>query len=171
MIVHVDTQAKILRCNEHILPCAIGKNGAIAESRKREGDGKTPLGTYALRQLYVRPDRVPAVATALPVCWLTPQHGWCDDPAHPCYNREVMLPFAASHESLWRDDGLYDLIVTLSHNDAPMVPNMGSAIFLHCCKYDDGAVMKPTLGCVAIPKAALLALLPQLGPQTLIEIF
>jgi L,D-peptidoglycan transpeptidase YkuD (ErfK/YbiS/YcfS/YnhG family) len=171
MHLHVDTSKLILAFGTLAIPCAIGKHGAIAESAKREGDGKTPLGAYKLRKVYARPDRVAAFATGLPITWLTPQHGWCDDAAHPLYNREVTLPFAASHEQLWREDGLYDLIVTLSHNEAPVVPGLGSAIFLHCCKYDDTGRMKPTLGCVAIPKSELLTLLPQLAPRTSIEIF
>jgi L,D-peptidoglycan transpeptidase YkuD (ErfK/YbiS/YcfS/YnhG family) len=171
MHIHVDTSRQIFEFGKLVIPCAIGMRGAIAQSAKREGDGKTPLGAYKLRKVYARPDRVAAFKSGLPITWLTPQHGWCDDPAHPLYNREVRMPFAASHEQLWRDDGLYDLIVTLSHNDHPPVPGMGSAIFLHCCKYDEAGALKPTLGCVAIAKADLLALLPQFAPRTSIEIF
>jgi L,D-peptidoglycan transpeptidase YkuD (ErfK/YbiS/YcfS/YnhG family) len=169
-MVRVDTASRILLVGNHSTPCAIGKHGAIAQIDKREGDGRTPLGTYFLRSVYARPDRVAGFETGLPLTWLTPQHGWCDDADHSRYNKQVMLPFAASHESLWRDDGLYDLIVTLSHNDDPPVPNMGSAIFLHCCKYDDSGAMKPTLGCVAVTETELLLLLPQLNAHSCIEI-
>ncbi len=170
MHISVDTAQKTLRFNGIAMACALGKHGAITESDKREGDGKTPLGTYALCNVYARPDRVPAIATKLPVCWLTPEHGWCDDVSHLLYNKPVMRPFAASHESLWREDGLYDIIVTLSHNDDPVVPHMGSAIFLHCCKYDESGAMKPTQGCIAIAKSELLVLLPQLTPEAVIRI-
>jgi L,D-peptidoglycan transpeptidase YkuD (ErfK/YbiS/YcfS/YnhG family) len=166
----VDTAKHILYIPQGKWPCAIGKHGAIAAADKREGDGKTPLGSYKLLKIFARPDRVAPFITALPFEWLTPDHGWCDDTNHPLYNKQVMLPFAASHESLWRDDGLYDLIVTLSHNDDPPVPHMGSAIFLHCCKYDDSGAMKPTLGCVAVTKTELLLLLPQLNGHSGIEI-
>jgi L,D-peptidoglycan transpeptidase YkuD (ErfK/YbiS/YcfS/YnhG family) len=169
-VIHVSTPVRRLRFGDVTIVCAIGKYGAIDEKDKREGDGKTPLGTYTLLKIFARPDRVEAFTTALPFEWLTPLHGWCDDASHPLYNKQVMLPFAASHESLWRDDGLYDLIVTLSHNDDPVVPNMGSAIFLHCCKYDDSGVMKPTLGCMAIPKADLLMLCGAFTPDTQVEI-
>jgi L,D-peptidoglycan transpeptidase YkuD (ErfK/YbiS/YcfS/YnhG family) len=166
----VDTAKHILYIPPGKWPCAIGKHGAIDAADKREGDGKTPLGTYKLLKIFARPDRVVPFTTALPFEWLTPLHGWCDDASHRLYNTQVMLPFAASHESLWRDDGLYDLIVTLSHNVDPAVPHMGSAIFLHCCKYDDSGAMKPTLGCVAIPKADLQALCAAFTPDTHIEI-
>ena len=38
------------------------------------------------------------------------------------YNRPVRLPYPASAETLWRDDHLYDLVVVLGHNDAPVRP-------------------------------------------------
>jgi L,D-peptidoglycan transpeptidase YkuD (ErfK/YbiS/YcfS/YnhG family) len=169
-VITVDTVARTLRVGEVLLDCAIGKHGAIAQSDKREGDGKTPLGTFHLRAAYARPDRIANITTGLPFTWLTRQHGWCDDVAHPLYNKPVMLPFAASHEALWREDGLYDILITLSHNDAPAVPGMGSAIFLHCGKYDAAGACKPTLGCVAIPKADLLALCAGFTPETSIEV-
>ena len=166
----VDTKTRQLRSNDISMDCAIGKGGALPAPDKREGDGATPLGRYPLRALYARPDRVSALATGLPLGWLSESAGWCDDPGHPDYNTHVGLPFAASHERLWRDDGLYDLIVTLGHNDAPAVPGLGSAIFLHCCKWDDAGGMKPTLGCIAIPRNALLRLVARLGPDSWIDI-
>ncbi len=170
MKIYADTKNFSVHYNDHTIPCAIGKHGAIAAEHKREGDGKTPLGTYFLRHVYARPDRVVPFETGLPLTWLTPEHGWCDDAAHSLYNQPVMLPFAASHENLWRDDGLYNIIVTLSHNDAPAVPHMGSAIFMHCCKYDEAGQIKPTLGCVAIAEADLRLLCKAFTPATQIEI-
>lgn len=40
--------------------CALGKGGVLPEAEKREGDGATPLGRYALRQVFYRPDRMAA---------------------------------------------------------------------------------------------------------------
>jgi L,D-peptidoglycan transpeptidase YkuD (ErfK/YbiS/YcfS/YnhG family) len=150
--------------------CAIGKNGACAEADKREGDGKTPLGTYLLRSVFIRADRIQASNTYLPVQGLTPNDGWCDAASDSSYNRFVQHPYPASAEHLWRDDGLYDVIVVLGHNDDPVVPGQGSAIFLHCCTYDDEGEMKPTLGCVAIPKETLLSLLRDATEQSVIHI-
>lgn len=141
--------------------CALGKGGVKPEADKREGDGATPLGRYAFRQVWYRPDRVIAPQTRLPVQALTPQDGWCDDPADPAYNRHVLLPYAASHEKLWREDHVYDVIVVLGHNDAPPVPGMGSAIFLHLARPDYSG----TEGCVALALPDLLALLAVLPPQ------
>lgn len=133
--------------------CVLGRSGLRAD--KREGDGATPTGTFPLRQVLYRPDRLAAPTTGLPASPLDPAFGWCDDPDCRDYNRKVLLPHAGSHEKLWRDDGLYDVIVVLGHNDAPPVPGRGSAIFLHVAA-PDGA---PTEGCVALDLANLLRLL------------
>lgn len=154
-----------LAVGERARPCALGRGGLVAD--KREGDGGTPLGRFPLRRLFYRPDRETAPATGLPVLPLAADLGWCDDPADPsCYNRLVRLPFAASHERMWRDDHLYDLVVELGYNDAPPVPGRGSAIFLHLARPDWG----PTEGCVAMRRDDLLTVLAAAGPESAIEI-
>jgi len=140
------------------VPCAIGRGGVVRD--KREGDGATPIGCWPLRRVLYRPDRVARPETALPTAPIAPEDGWCDDPDHPAYNRPVRLPFEASHEALWRDDGLYDLVVVLGFNDDPPVPGAGSAIFLHVARPDFG----PTAGCVALALPHLQGLLARLGP-------
>ena len=143
-------------------PCALGKGGVRPEAEKREGDGATPLGRYPLRRVLYRPDRVSAPQTALEAAPLSPGDGWCDDPAHGAYNRPVRLPFAASHERLWRDDGIYDVIVVLGHNDDPPLAGKGSAVFLHVARAD----YAPTLGCVALALPELLEVLKQADAET-----
>lgn len=138
--------------------CAIGRGGIRPD--KREGDGGTPVGAFPLRRLLYRPDRLAPPATALPAGAIAPDDGWCDDPAHPDYNRPVRLPFAAGHEVLWREDAIYDLIVVLGHNDDPPVPGLGSAVFLHVAK----SGYEPTAGCVALARDDLLALLAVCRP-------
>lgn len=133
---------------------------------KTEGDGGTPVGMFPLRRVLYRPDRLDAPATGLPVEAIKPDQGWCDDPAHPDYNRPVSLPFAASHEKLWRDDGVYDVIVILGHNDDPPVPGKGSAIFMHVARPDYG----PTEGCVALALEDLLDVLAKCRPGDTIRI-
>lgn len=140
--------------------CAVGRSGLVAAEAKREGDGATPIGRWPLRRLLYRPDREATAAWQLPSAALAPEDGWCDDPRHPDYNRPVALPFAASHERLWREDGLYDLLVVLGHNDAPPRPGLGSAIFLHCARPD----WEPTAGCVALTHADLRAVLHEARP-------
>ena len=47
------------------LRCALGRAGVT--DVKREGDGATPAGCFALRRVYYRPDRGAPPETALPV--------------------------------------------------------------------------------------------------------
>jgi len=167
VILHVDTTALTLATNGVTTPCIIGHAGPVAPSAKREGDGHTPVGRFALREALLRPDRgLTAPETMMPWRWLDPTDGWSDDPADPAYNSRVTHPHAFSAEHLWRDDGLYDVIVSLGWNDAPVVPGRGSAIFLHCID----RAHPVTAGCVAVARDALVALLPFLGPDDEIDI-
>lgn len=141
--------------------CALGKGGIRAD--KREGDGATPTGCFALRRVLYRPDRLSTPpATVLPVAPLDPADGWCDDPAHGDYNRPIRLPHPARHEVMWRDDGIYDVVVVLGHNDDPPRPGLGSAIFLHVAR--PGYL--PTEGCVALALPDLLDLLARCAADT-----
>ena len=136
-------------------PCALGRGGVIATAAKREGDGCSPAGVWPIRRLLYRPDRGPVPATRLSSESIGPADGWCDDPRDVAYNRPVSLPYPGSTEALWRGDGLYDLILVLGHNDAPVVRGAGSAIFLHVA----APGYPPTEGCVALGRADLEALL------------
>ena len=144
--------------------CAIGRGGVRRD--KREGDGATPAGAWQLRQVLYRPDRLSAPATELPVTPIEPNDGWCDDPSDPLYNRPVKLPFAASHERLWRDDEIYDVVVVLGHNDDPVQPGAGSAVFLHLARKD----YAPTEGCVALARPDLLSYLRAAQPSSFLKI-
>ncbi len=146
------------------LRCALGKSGRTAS--KREGDGATPAGRWRLLRVYYRPDRLMRPRTRLPVVALRPSDGWCDAIGDRNYNRPVRLPYPASHERLWRNDGLYDLIVVLDYNIAPRRQMLGSAIFMHVARQG----YKPTLGCVALSRPDLLRLLASCGPQTAIDV-
>ncbi len=162
--IRVDSAAGRLTAFGESLSCRIGRSGSIAADVKREGDGATPLGRWPIRGALLRPDRGAVPAPALPWRWLRPSDGWSDDPADPAYNRPVRHPHRWSAERLWREDGLYDVVLVLGHNDAPPVPGLGSAIFLHC------AGDEPTEGCVAIAADALAALLPRLRPGDAVDI-
>ncbi len=146
--------------------CTLGRGGVIAADEKREGDGASPIGLWRLKRVFYRADRLDRPATGLPVTPLTPNDGWCDEPNHALYNRPVTLPFAASHEKLWRDDHAYDVIVEIAHNDDPVVPDHGSAIFLHLA-HDDG---RETAGCVALGREDMLDVLKLATAGSALEI-
>lgn len=110
-----------------------------------------------MRAAWYRPDREKPPPTRLPLNPGTPYDGWCDAPADPAYNRRVRLPYPARAETLWRADGLYDLLIVLGYNDDPVVAGRGSAIFLHLAQPD----FAPTEGCVALTRPDLLAVLAE----------
>ena len=153
-----------LQADGRRLRCAIGKGGIRAD--KREGDGATPVGAFALRRLLYRSDRVPTPVTGLASGTISADDGWCDDPADAAYNLPVRLPHPARHERMWRDDHLYDLVVVIGHNDAPVVPGAGSAVFIHVAR--DGYA--PTEGCVALAAPDLLWLLERAAPDVRIVV-
>jgi L,D-peptidoglycan transpeptidase YkuD (ErfK/YbiS/YcfS/YnhG family) len=150
----------------HGAPAAFGKGGFKPAADKREGDGASPVGVWPIRRVLYRPDKGPPPITALPVAVIGPNDGWCDAIDDPAYNRPVSLPYPASAERMWRDDDVYDLVVILGHNDDPIVPGLGSAIFLHLAR--DGYA--PTEGCVALARPDLEALLATAKPGDALEI-
>jgi L,D-peptidoglycan transpeptidase YkuD (ErfK/YbiS/YcfS/YnhG family) len=82
------------------------------------------------------------------------------------YNRLIRLPSHAGHETMWREDGLYDFVVVLDYNMRPRRRFLGSAIFLHCARPD----LSPTLGCVALRATDLRKLLPRLGRRVVLVV-
>jgi L,D-peptidoglycan transpeptidase YkuD (ErfK/YbiS/YcfS/YnhG family) len=137
---------------------AIGPGGIAIKGG--EGDGITPRGCFAIREIFYRADRIARPNVKLPLHAIAETDGWCDSPTDPNYNRLVTLPYPASAEKMWRDDHLYDLVAVLGYNDDPVVPGKGSAIFLHLAKPD----YAHTHGCVALAFADALAALEQLEP-------
>ena len=128
--------------------CAIGRTGTKAD--KQEGDGATPIGCFHLEKVYYRADRLPKPATRLPVMTIQPDDGWCDDPKDILYNQHVKLPYPANYEPLWREDHVYDLLIVTSHNQNPVIPKAGSAIFIHLARLDDQGRYCPTAGCLSL---------------------
>jgi len=148
---------------EQIYPCRIGREGYIDAQKGREGDEKTPLGHYKLRFGFYRADRLPTPKSALTFWPILRNDGWCDASGDPAYNRFVRLPYPQSHEVLWRDDGAYDIILVMSHNDDPPQIDengvgLGSAVFIHIAQPDD----RKTLGCIAVTPDDMARLLPHL---------
>jgi L,D-peptidoglycan transpeptidase YkuD (ErfK/YbiS/YcfS/YnhG family) len=146
------------------LPVALGRGGIKAN--KREGDGGTPSGTFRLRRLWWRADRLPRPRTGLPVRPIRRDDGWCEDPRDRRYNRPIQVPADDAGDRLWRADRLYDLIVELDHNTRPRVAGRGSAVFIHVARPG----FAPTAGCIALDARALSRLLARVGPRTRIRV-
>jgi L,D-peptidoglycan transpeptidase YkuD (ErfK/YbiS/YcfS/YnhG family) len=144
----------------------VGRNGLSAHHR--EGDGTTPMGTFAIGPVVYGIDRDPGVA--LRYHRLVCGDWWDEDARSPTYNtfRHVPCgtrpPFAAGSEALWRISPAYRLFASIQYNVAPVVPGRGSAIFLHV---DTG---RATNGCVSLPIGELRTLLVPLRPGATIRI-
>ena len=163
MSLFVNMSENRLHLNGHKASIRGGKGGFTPHKHGLEGDFKTPLGQYHLRFGLYRADRLPSPPPKNPYKPLNfrplrPDDGWCDAPNDPAYNRFVQLPYPASHEALWREDGAYDIILVMSHNDSPPTSNLGSAVFIHIAQADD----RKTLGCIALTPDHMVRLLPKL---------
>jgi L,D-peptidoglycan transpeptidase YkuD (ErfK/YbiS/YcfS/YnhG family) len=133
----------------------IGRNGMAPPGAKREGDGRTPSGTFGFGFFFgVDPD--PGVH--FPYRRIYSYDVWDDDPASPRYNEWVDDRYAspgAGPEPM--DVSAYDYGAVIAYNTA-RTPGLGSAIFLHL------NIGTPTAGCVTLPPAELLEVLRWLNP-------
>jgi L,D-peptidoglycan transpeptidase YkuD (ErfK/YbiS/YcfS/YnhG family) len=155
------------------IPAVVGKNGVVPAGEKKEGDGKTPLGSFKVLGIYYRPDRVPRPETNLPIFEINKDDIWVDDSASPLYNQPSKIndvPKGTSFENLYREDHLYDIFLDLDFNRQPAISGKGSAIFLHCARNDENPAETPTAGCIAIPKKELEGLANIIVPNTRVEI-
>ncbi|KZL19627.1 L,D-transpeptidase catalytic domain [Pseudovibrio axinellae] len=143
--------------------CSLGRSGLT--HTKQEGDGATPIGRFELLNVYYRADRGSCPVTYLPVSPLSPHDGWCDSQEETLYNRPVDLPFTPSHEKMWRDDRLYDIVVVLDYNMYPSIKGEGSAIFFHVAR--EGFL--PTEGCVAVYPEVMHQILEEMAPGDVLE--
>lgn len=159
-----DQKQAILQAGNLTFPAALGRSGRT--SRKREGDGATPIAAMPLLSAYRRDDRSPWPATRLPMRSSQPNMLWCDSVGDPNYNRPVRSPFKPSHEKLQREDELYDICIVLDWNLRSRKRQCGSAIFFHIARPG----YTPTEGCVAISPRDMRRLLPLLGPKTVLQV-
>jgi L,D-peptidoglycan transpeptidase YkuD (ErfK/YbiS/YcfS/YnhG family) len=146
--------------------CSMGRGGVLSAQEMHETCGATPLGLWPMRNVFYRADRIRDLETKLSTQALDLQDGWCDAPDDPNYNRFVKHPYPASAEKLWREDRLYDLIVVLGYNDAPVVSGKGSAIFLHIARPG----YAPTQGCVGLREDDLRLVLREARSGSCVEV-
>ena len=144
--------------------CCIGKNGT--KKHKIEGDYSTPKGTFNLGCVYYRKDRVIKPNTKLKIKAIKLNMGWCNQPNHKFYNKEIKSLKNIKHEKLYRKDHKYDYLVVIKYNHKKTIPNKGSAIFIHLTKN-----YKPTAGCIALKDKDLLILLKLINKKTKIKIY
>ena len=161
----------ILVKNKHTLQigqfkfrCCIGKRGLT--KNKKEGDKKTPIGTFGIENLYYRKDRIKKPVTSLKYVEIKKDMGWCDDIYFPKkYNKKIKINKKIKHEKLKRKDHKYDLLIPIKYNFEKPVSGLGSCIFIHLTKN-----FKPTAGCIALKENDFLIMLKLIKKNSKIKI-
>ena len=88
-----------LQIDEFKFKCCIGKNGST--KTKKEGDKKTPKGTFAIQNLYFRKDRIKKPLSLLKCISIKKNMGWCNDIRFPSkYNKLFKIEKKVRHEKL-----------------------------------------------------------------------
>ncbi len=122
----------------------VGSGGIAPIGAKREGDKRTPSGTFPLGPAF---GYEPTADTRLHYRQATADDYWIDAVQSPDYNRWVHgTKPTCSHELLRRGDDQYRLAAVIGYNLDPVIPGRGSAIFLHIWKQPG----QGTDGCVAL---------------------
>ena len=116
---------EVLSCDAYV-----GKNGI---GKTKEGDKKTPEGTYNLTTPFGIKDDPGA---QMPYTKVTKYHYWCGDSSSEYYNqlvdeRKVDRKHTSSDEYLIKYKGVYNYCMFIDYN-AEGTPHKGSCIFLHC---------------------------------------
>ena len=150
--------------DDFIFKCVIG-NGGITKYKK-EGDKKTPKGTFVIGDLFFRKDRNKKPSTKLKCIPIKKNMGWCDDiNSKKNYNKLIEINKNEKHEKLFRNDNKYDFLIPISYNTKKRILGKGSAIFIHLTNN-----YKSTDGCIVLKKNDFLILLKLIKPGNKIQI-
>ena len=164
MIIYIKNK-HTLEVDDFKFWCCIGKNGK--SKKKKEGDKKTPTGTFKIENLYYRPDRIKKPLTKLKCIKIKKNMGWCDDPLnYKNYNKLVTIKKNIKCEKLYRKDHKYDLMIPIKYNFIKPVKFKGSCIFIHLTNN-----FKATAGCIALKKNDFLIMLKLINKKTKINIY
>ena len=155
--MHILIKNKNLIIDNYKVKCAIGKRGI--NIKKKEGDLITPKGTFKIKKLLYRRDKIGAINTNLKKAVIKKNMGWCNDIKSKDYNKLISFPFKFTAEKLYRKDNIYDLILVLNYNMNPIRKGKGSAIFIHIAKNN----YRATEGCVALKKNILKKIINKLN--------
>ena len=162
--MHIIIKNKKLSIDDYKVKCAIGKRGIGI--KKKEGDLITPKGMFKIRSILYRKDRIKNLKSKIKKIIIKKNMGWSDDPNSSKYNQLITKPFKFSHESLYKVNNTYDIILVLNYNMNPIKKKKGSAIFIHIAKKN----YSKTEGCVAINKKTLLKIIKEIKINTKVKI-
>jgi L,D-peptidoglycan transpeptidase YkuD (ErfK/YbiS/YcfS/YnhG family) len=161
----------ILVKNKHTLQvddfkfrCCIGKNGST--TNKKEGDKKSPKGTFEIENLYFRKDRREKPSTLLKCIEIKRDMGWCNDTRFKRkYNKLFKIKNRIKHEKLKRNDYKYNFLIPIKYNFKKPITGKGSCIFIHLTRD-----YKPTAGCIALKEKDFLILIKLIRKNSKIKI-
>ena len=146
-------------------PGFIGKHGL---GKEKEGDGMTPVGTYAFNYAFGIADDP---GCAIPYQKVDDDSYWSGDQreGHK-YNEMVSIKNlpdlnVSDSEHIVDYQNEYQYCLNISYNE-DCTPGAGSAIFLHCF----GAVKPYTGGCVAIPQDKMEVVMKNVRPDCVVVI-
>ena len=145
--------------------CCIGQKGTTIN--KKEGDKKTPKGTFKIENLYFRKDRKEKPLTLIKCIEIKKNMGWCNDIRFPNkYNKLFKIQKSIKHEKLKRKDCKYDFFIPIKYNFKKPITGKGSCIFIHLT-----TDYRPTAGCVALKEKDFLIMLKLINKNSKIKIF
>ncbi len=134
---------------------------------KKEGDGCTPAGIFALGDLW---GYAPSCEKhrAMKYHQITPRHLWVEDVKSPSYNQPLLL--SHNPRTPWekkaqmrQNDYAHSLKLFIKHNTEPQpTPGMGSSIFFHIWRKNG---QKPTAGCTTMSESNLRKLVKKIDPR------
>lgn len=134
-----------------------GRAGFAPVGEKREGDGRTPSGSYTFTEAFGEGDP----GTRLRYRQLRSTGDcWGSTVTDKRYNRYFSGNCGPDDEDISAImlSGPYQQAVVIDYNRRPVVPGHGSAIFFHVSSD------KPTAGCIAIKLPALISVMRDLRP-------
>tara|TARA_X000001036_G_C20277182_1_gene642843 strand:- start:114 stop:614 length:501 start_codon:yes stop_codon:yes gene_type:complete len=162
--MHIFINKKYLTYKNYKVKCSVGKRGI--GHKVREGDFITPKGSFKIKYILYRKDRIKKIQSRIKKIIIKKNMGWCDNPGSKDYNKLVKLYSNNSCEKLFKKENIYDIILVLNYNMNPIIKNKGSAIFIHIAKKN----YKKTEGCIAIKKVHLLKIIKELSRNTKVKI-
>lgn len=138
------------------------RDPALPGPHKKEGDHRAPAGLFRLGSAFGYARKAPA--TRMPYLPLSRHVVAVDDPQSRYYNQlidqsKIGQPDWRSAEKMILADDRYKWGIVVEHN-VPPKPGAGSCIFLHVWKNSETL----TVGCTAMPEAAMLDLIQWLDP-------
>lgn len=147
----------------HSCTAYVGKNGI---GKTKEGDKRTPTGTYDLTQPFgIKADPGANMAYTK----VTKHHYWCGSSGSEYYNqlvdtRKVDRKATSADEVLVSYGSVYNYCMFIDYNAAGEA-GKGSCIFLHCT-----GSKKYTAGCIAVDEAVMKKIIQWAEPGVKIVI-